>query len=286
VQALQLLPERVYHGRWGRAPFQGVYRRPAGALELPTTPEWYLLVPPLAFLGLLGTTWPPLRIAIVLAVLAVVAPVAQAALGAARARFPDGARRRPLGLLRRRLLTAALHLIQPIARLKGRLGHGLAPWRRHGAGRWSWPRSRRYQVWSETWRSPEAWIAGLERELRTRGAHVRHGGPYDRCDLEILGGPIGRTRILTMVEEHGQGRQLWRVEARPHLPWRLHLGVAAVGALAAAALASAAPLAAAGLLTVGLAPTLVGLVDLAVAQGALSSVFATEPVAAEASAHD
>src|SRR5207249_10534481 len=59
----------------------------------------------------------------------VLPPLAQASLSAARASFNDaplhGAAR-----LKRRLLTAALHLLQPLARLRGRLQYGLAPWRR------------------------------------------------------------------------------------------------------------------------------------------------------------
>ena len=35
----------IYHGRWGSAPFQSLYQGPSSPLgDLPTTPEWYMLV--------------------------------------------------------------------------------------------------------------------------------------------------------------------------------------------------------------------------------------------------
>src|SRR3989454_11096171 len=94
-------------------------------------PVWYLIVASLAGLSLLSIAWSPLRLALPLLLLATVSPVALACLGAARARFSDEPGRWA-ARVGRRLLTAALHLAQPLARLRGRLKEGLTPWRQHG----------------------------------------------------------------------------------------------------------------------------------------------------------
>src|SRR5437879_2352555 len=110
---------RVYHGVWGAAPFQSLYE-PAPTLlaSLPQMPEWHLMTAMLAGIAALGVVWSPLRLAVPLLVAAILPPIAQACLGGARARFSDAPR--GMARLARRVLTAALHLIQPIARLRGR----------------------------------------------------------------------------------------------------------------------------------------------------------------------
>src|SRR5438874_2748739 len=120
---------RVYHGVWGAAPFQSLYE-PAPTLlaSLPQMPEWHLMTAMLAGIAALGVVWSPLRLAVPLLVAAILPPIAQACLGGARARFSDAPR--GMARLARRVLTAALHLIQPIARLRGRFQEGLTPWRR------------------------------------------------------------------------------------------------------------------------------------------------------------
>jgi hypothetical protein len=104
-----------------------------------------------------------------------------------------------------------------MARLRGRLRHGLAPWRARGPRQPAWPRARRYALWTERWRAPEARLENLERSLREAGAVVRRGGDFDRWDLEVRGGALGSTRLLTAVEEHGQGRQMVRGRTWPHV---------------------------------------------------------------------
>ncbi|MGE3799205.1 MAG: glycosyltransferase, partial [Thermomicrobiales bacterium] len=129
---------RIYQGTWGTAPFQSLYHRNTPLLAaLPLMPEWWLLVAGLAVLTVLGFAWPPLFLAGVVLVMAIAAPVAQAWISAGEARFPEAPSRRER--LRLRVLTAGLHLAQPIARLRGRLTHGLTPWRRRGSSGWTFP---------------------------------------------------------------------------------------------------------------------------------------------------
>src|SRR2546427_7475018 len=76
----------------------------------------------------------PAPLPISLLIGAAVLPPAQAGLSAAHASFPDAPPRRA-ARLKRRLLTAALHLVQPLPPLRGRLKEGLTPWRCRGTSK-------------------------------------------------------------------------------------------------------------------------------------------------------
>jgi hypothetical protein len=205
---------RVYGGVWGSAAYQSLYEPgPVTLLALPLMPEWHLIIAALAALTLLGLSWPPLFVAAPLLLLAAAAPVAQAAIAATRAHFPVPAKS-ATEKLQRWMITFGLHLAQPVARLIGRITHGLTPWRRSGAGPSPWPRAIDARLWRETWRAPEAWVADLDAAIRKRDAMVACGGAFDEMDLEARAGPLGSARILVAIEEHGQGRQLARVRAR------------------------------------------------------------------------
>jgi hypothetical protein len=100
-------------------------------------------------------------------------------------------------------------------RLDGRLRHGLTPWRRRGRpGRVARLR-RDVAQWRDEWRDPFAALDAFQRRLIDLGAIVRHGGDFDAWDIEIRGGTLAGVRITTLVEEHGQGRQLTRWRCRP-----------------------------------------------------------------------
>jgi hypothetical protein len=178
-------------------------------------PEWYLAIVMLAGLSLAGRLWEPLLIAIPFLVAAIGALLADAALGASRARFsaPRGPR-----LWRLRALTGALYLLQPLARLGGRLRAGLTPLRRRGPRALALPLRRTYELWSEQWQSTEDRVRGLAAALRAGGSVVRSGGDWDRWDLQIRGGLMGVARVRLGIEEHGSGRQLIRVRAWPYAP--------------------------------------------------------------------
>ena len=215
TRALSFGRGRIHHGTWGAGLFQSVYEPAEGRLRsLPLMPEWFLIVFALGALTALGCVWAPLLAAAPLFVFATAAPVAQAVLSARRAQFTsEPATRR--ALLKLQTMTALLHLMQPAARLKGRLRWGLTPWRRRGVRDFAAPRTRSTILWSETWRSREERLGELETRLREAGACVLRGGEFDRWDLEVRGGMLGAARVLTAVEEHGAGRQLMRARSRP-----------------------------------------------------------------------
>jgi hypothetical protein len=127
-----------------------------------------------------------------------------------------------------------------VARLRGRLRHGLSPWRTRGKVRFAWPEARTIAVWTERWRAPEARLHGIEETLRADGAVVRHGGDYDRWDLEARGGVFGSARMIMGVEEHGQGRQMVRARLWPRASSGGLWTVAGLAGLAVIALLSGA----------------------------------------------
>jgi hypothetical protein len=159
--------------------------------------------------------WYPLLLALPLLVVAVALLAAQATVSAWGVEFPSAPRERK-ELLKRRALTALLHLAQPIARLYGRATEGLTPWRRVDAGTMP-PTLSQAMLWSERWAAPETRLEAIEDALRAQRAVTLRGGDFDRWDLEVRGGMLGGTRMLTAVEEHGAGRQLTRVRMWPHV---------------------------------------------------------------------
>jgi membrane protein implicated in regulation of membrane protease activity len=205
---------RVYYGRWGTGLFQAMYRAERPTLSsLALMPEWYLVIALLAALAALGSLWSPLLAVLPLAVAAAGLLVAQAVGGARRVSRTKQARRDRR--MRSFLMTTFMHMLQPLARLSGRLRSGLTPWRARGHRAHALPRPASWTVWSQSWRSLESWIRLFEKTLRKSGTVVIRGGDFDRWDLDLRGGLLGGARILTAVEEHGHGSQLVRFRLWP-----------------------------------------------------------------------
>lgn len=206
---------RIYQGVWGSAPFQSLYQPATGTLlALPLMPEWYLVIALLAFLSALSAGWSPLAVVIPVFVVAVGLPVAQALISAGRAKFNSHPLSR-IGHITLFFITAYLHLQQPMARLIGRLKHGLTPWRRRGGSRWVPPVPRRVSLWHEHWEAPAHTLTRLQALLVQSGSVVMTGGDYDHWDLEIRGGLFGGARLLMATEDHGSSRQMVRFRISP-----------------------------------------------------------------------
>jgi GT2 family glycosyltransferase len=229
---------RVYHGTGGSGLFQSVYgQRGDGASAFPLTPEWHLVLLGLAVAALAGVPF-----ALPLLAACVVAVAAQAAAWTLAVVLPTPLpRRRRLAL---RALVFALCLLQPAARLWGRTRHGLTPWRRHGPRVLALPRRRRTSVWSERWHPAERWVERLHGALEERAAQVIRGGDFDTWDLELRVGPLASARVRIAVEEHGRGRQLVRLCARPRCSAHAAAAGAALIALTTFAALQGAPVAA------------------------------------------
>lgn len=206
---------RIYQGTWGSAPYQQL-SQPAHNLAsaLPLMPEWYLVVFALGVVSAMGEVWTPLLFALPLLVLVLGAPVAHALAAAGQAPFsgwPSSWQAR----VKWRGVIFALHLLQPIARLSGRLRNGLHPWRQRDAFEVAVPHRRTYSLWREQWQPADETLRSLEAAVRANGAIVVPGGPYDRWDLEVQGGLLGGLRVRMVIEEHGAGRQMLRFRSWP-----------------------------------------------------------------------
>jgi GT2 family glycosyltransferase len=222
---------RIYHGIWGSALFQSIYEPAPGLFSsLPLMPEWYFLVLLLGAFAALGLAWPPLLTLAPVFVTALVLIIVQAVRGGANAKFDP----EPKSVFKRvklRATVAVLHLLQPAARLLGRIQHGQGPWRRR-AGAKPVPLPRLDHIWCDKWASSETRLSELEAILIQQSCVVIRGGNFDRWDLAVRSGPFGSVRATSMVEEHGAGKQLFRLWARPHVP---ELTLALIALFAAAA---------------------------------------------------
>jgi glycosyltransferase involved in cell wall biosynthesis len=234
---------RIYYGTWGTGLFQSIYQRSRSAFStLAVVPEWFLVILALAGLSALGILWKPLLLALPLLLLASGLLVYESSMAAARSIFRGESRSR-FEIFQLRAVTALLHMIQPIARLGGRLRYGLAPWRRRSVPALALPRPRTSNIWSEEWLSPDRRLAGIDGRLRQTGCAVLHGSEYDRWDLEVRGGIMGATRLRLAVEEHGAGTQLVRLRSWPRYSRAGMLLTGLLGTLAAAALLDGAAIA-------------------------------------------
>jgi O-antigen biosynthesis protein len=225
---------RIYHGTWNSAPFQSLYLHPPGTLQsLTMIPEWYLVLVALAGLAALGFRWRPLLVALPLLVLGIGISLWRAWIQASH--WSARGMRVPAGRFTHRILTALLHVIQPLARLYGRLSYGLHPLRLPTEG-FSPPRPRTLTVWSEEWRDGHQWLHQIEETLQSQRRGIIRGGNFDRWDLEARAGLMGSARLRMAIEEHGQGKQLLRFRVWPKLSVTaitlvLFFGLLALGAV-------------------------------------------------------
>jgi len=212
--------DSIFHGVWGTAPFQSIYQPTPNTLSaIPLMPEYYLFIIGLVAISLLGFSWQPLFLAFPLSIALILIVIVQAGVSASKAVYTTTPKTK-FEKLWRWGLTTFLHLIQPLARLYGRLAHGLKPWRIHGINDLSLeffvPKARSFSFWSENWKSNEDWIRSIEAKLIKLKVRVRRGGEFERWDLEAKCGLLAACRGLFTVEEHGAGKQLVRLCCRLH----------------------------------------------------------------------
>src|SRR5213596_1452242 len=224
---LSSLGGRVYQGVWGTAPFQSLYQSSYSRWSWALMPEWYLLVAIVGAMFLLSLGWVASWLLGPVLIFTIVLPVAQAAISAARSQVDRFRARSRRTLPAIRMVVLLLHLSQPMARLVGRIQGGLTPWRRRGpkTRRRFWPIRMIY--WREEREPPEDTLKALLKDLQGAGATVRAGGEFDSWDLEVRGGPFGRSRLLLAVEDHAPRKQLLRFRISPKGSWSA-IGLCAV----------------------------------------------------------
>ena len=266
---------RVYGGTWGSALFQSLYEPAPGVVSsLSLLPEWYFVIGALAAFTALAPLWRPLLALSIPLAISVLLTLVQAMRGAARASFSS----RPATRFQKfklYSLTTFLFLLQPFARLWGRLVHGLTPWR-HAVRALAAPWPRTVAIWSEEWRALEDRLVALEQALRSAGVRARRGGDFDGWDLEVQSGLFGSARLQMAIEEHGAGKQLIRVRLWPRFHALTLVVVLPMGFLALAALSDHAWSAAAACTLMAAVLSLRALLECAAATGvARDSAHAT-----------
>ena len=207
---------RIYHGIWGTALFQSLYEPAPSLLEsLPMMPEWYLIIILLGTLSLLGINWKPLTLVLPFFALCTAVSITQAVRSAGRVAFGRRSRSRS-DRWKRWGVTALLHLLQPLARLVGRLRHGLTLWRRRPVMGYAWPRPWKADIWTERSQPVEERLLLLEKDLKNLGCVPIRGSDFDRWDLKVTCGLLGSARLSLGLEHHGSGRALIRIHCQPH----------------------------------------------------------------------
>ena len=206
-------------------------------------PEWYLLLGVLAGLTAVGAFWTPLLLvagsALALCTLLLVWQTWTSVSNLPNLRDPS--------LLRRLYLwtvTFFLHLMQPLARLRGRMRHGLTLWRRRGRMGFAAPLPTSMAIWTGEWAAPANHQSRVRNHLGRSGAVVLPAGPFDTWDIEIRGGLLASYRLIQAVEEHGNGVQRLLYRGWPRFSRLALVAVGMLFALSAASALDQAPVAA------------------------------------------
>ena len=206
---IKLRKDKVFHGVWGTALFQSVYQPAVGMLNLiPLMPEWYLGTAILGVWASLGFIWSPLLWLWPLVAASILIVIIQATISASRNSSLTSAQRNDI---RYKLMIPFLHAIQPIARLNGRIRHGLTPWRKRGVSLKHKfiivLRPTIFLHWSEQWKPAEEWLTAIEDNLVSMKTRVRRGGEFDRWDFLVRNGLFSKSWGLLTIEEHGAQKQ-------------------------------------------------------------------------------
>lgn len=207
---------RIYHGVWGTGFFQSAEdASPSPFSAFLHMPECWLAFLVLVGASLSGLLWIPLfhfflgLFSFFLGILLI-----QASSSAHQVTESDP-HQSTAESAKRECLTAWLYLVQPVARLAGRLSYQLARGKGERVSSFRIPRSYYLSHWSEVPKTKLEWLGTLESQLRRLPVLTLRGGPYDRWDLEVWAGLFGGVRLLGSLEEHGGGRQMFRLAIWP-----------------------------------------------------------------------
>lgn len=199
----------IYHGLFGTALFQTIYRRPASLMAaMLMSIEWHILTGFVAILGLAFTPllWAALAMAMV--------PVGLAMLAAIQSPMP-----RHKHWLTRPLI-ALLHYRQPItrgwARYSVRLKNKVMRYEATGYKRESaLPLERGEKRTLRYWSHPKDRLSLLDeivKETRAAGWRTRLDSGWGGWDMEIYGSRYVKIRITTASEHHDSRGYLTRVK--------------------------------------------------------------------------
>lgn len=229
------LRNRIYQGVWGSSPFQRLYQSDSPELfSLSLMPEWLMLMGVFA-LGAAASAVLGASLWVFLPLfLAVGIYIAQAIISAINGNYQVKAGLN-VGYLQRFLLTTALHIAQPVERLRGRIGHGLHPL--HSTAEKT-PVSNKLSINSGLWDGKyQSSIDRLTFIKDQISAHTKclTGNQYDNWDLQVYGSTFASARLKLMVEHHGENSEYVRYKAVQR--WSL-VSIASIGMLSLSVLSS------------------------------------------------
>lgn len=201
---------KVFHGSWGSALFQSVYQPADGFLNcIPLMPEWYLLSGLFCITACVGFLWAPLLMLWPVFILSIAVIIIQGIISAVNNTSLSKEQERNWKYFS---LIVVLHIVQPIARLKGRIKHGLTPWRIRGAKatlkNLTFFKPRTLAYWYEAdWKANETWLEEIEQNIIKLKARVKRGGDFDKWDIKTRNGLFSTATGVLTVEEHGGNKQ-------------------------------------------------------------------------------
>ena len=231
----------VNTGPWGTAPFPSVYRTSASPIGVvPHTAWWQMAAVLLLVTGTLLVTTRAAGFGAALALAGLVGLTATVirslrlawqtdirTLPALPGRSPKTSR------MLARLLIAWLHIVQPLARARGRLRGALTspefelshdrsiptPTLQSAAGVLAFlaARGQALTFWSDTWLSREALLTQVVERLRSTrvAAALEIDASWHQIrDVSLQLGRWGRLDVQMLVEEHAQGKVLVRIARR------------------------------------------------------------------------
>jgi len=208
---INMKKSKVFHGVWGSSLFQSVYQPAEGFLNyIPLMPEWYLLSALLGLVACMGFLWAPLLIFWPLFFTSVAVVIIQGVISALK---NTSLTKEQQGNWKFFSLIVVLHIVQPFARLRGRLAHGLTPWRIRGGAKANLKNltfftARTLTLWSEQeWKESEAWLKEIEQNIIRLKARVKRGGDFDKWDINTKNGLFTTAKGVLTIEEHGAKKQ-------------------------------------------------------------------------------
>ena len=248
--------EKVFHGSWGSALFQSVYQPANGFLHsIPLMPEWYIFCLLFAFLGCLGFLWQPLLLMWVVFAASISIIIIQAIMSAS---INSGLSKKKKW--KYKALIILLHIIQPIARLTGRIQNGLTPWRnwriKTDIKKIKLVTSCTLFYWNEAaWKATDTWLEEVEQALINMKVRVKRGGVFDNWDIKAATGLFAQTKGIVTVEEHGANKQYvkFRYNLTYSIPGMLMIFTLSAIAIAAAAYSQWVVMTAIGIIVLALA---------------------------------
>ncbi len=161
------------------------------------------------FMGGLGFLWQPLLFMWAVFAVAISIIVIQAIISASKNSSLSKKQKRNW---KYQALIITLHIVQPIARLTGRMQNGLTPWRKRGiradVKKMQLGTSRTLFYWNEAaWKATDAWLEDLEQTLINMKVRVKRGGDFDNWDIKAAAGLFAQAKGIITVEEHGANKQ-------------------------------------------------------------------------------